>query len=201
MKNSPIYGVGINDVKELTQKSISENGKRKVIWTCPFYDRWRKMLQRCYSKKSLSRRRTYEGCSVSEEWLKFSAFKDWMKLQDWQGNHLDKDILVPGNKKYGSEFCVMVSPNLNKFLTDRASKRGEFPIGVSFHKATGKYQSNCNDPFTGRQIYLGLFECPNLAHKAWKAQKHKIACMYADTVSNKKLANALKIRYSDELEK
>jgi hypothetical protein len=126
-----------------------------------------------------------------------------MERQDWKGKDLDKDLLVPGNKIYSPDLCVMILPNLNKFLTDRKAKRGDSPLGASFHKSSGKFQANCYDPFSGRQVYLGLFSDSDSAHLAWKAKKHELACRYADTVSDPKIASALRLRYapkSDQLE-
>ena len=74
---------------------------------------------------------TYKGCSVSEEWLRFSNFKRWMEKQDWDGKQLDKDILFEGNKVYSAETCVFVTSVVNSFTSDSGAKRGEWLIGVS----------------------------------------------------------------------
>ena len=42
---------------------------------CPYYDRWKKILNRCYNEDRLSRYPSYNGCKVSNEWLTFSNFK------------------------------------------------------------------------------------------------------------------------------
>jgi hypothetical protein len=47
--------------------------------------------------------------------------------------------------------------------------RGELPIGVSYHKASGKYRAYILKQ--GRQKHLGLFENPNQAHKSWQLAK------------------------------
>src|SRR5690554_513591 len=106
MKNRKlVHGVGVNDADYVIQKweefgYVDGKRKRKLVWRCPYYGVWVRMLERCYSAKTQDRRPTYKGCSVSEEWLTFSTFKDWMKTQKWEGLQLDKDLLFEGNKVY-----------------------------------------------------------------------------------------------------
>lgn len=128
-KRKPIYGVGINDADYVTQKNV--NGKNVI---CHFYQTWKGMLERCYSAKCQEKQPTYKGCSVCEEWLTFSNFKEWMDSQYWYIMELDKDVLVKGNKAYSPETCIFVSSQLNLFTTDREKERGDYPIGVNFHK-------------------------------------------------------------------
>ena len=80
-----VYGVGINDA-DYTIKPTIENNRSK----CMYYEKWIKMLQRCYSKSYQEKHPSYKGCSVCEEWLTFSNFKAWMETQDWKGKSLDK---------------------------------------------------------------------------------------------------------------
>ena len=54
-KNKLVCGVGVNDAVYPTQKY--ENGKR--VWICPYYQKWKSMLERCYRTKYLARRPTY----------------------------------------------------------------------------------------------------------------------------------------------
>ena len=103
-----VYGVGLNDAAYMTQQLV--NGKRLQ---CPFYLKWRSMIARCYDKKYQENFPTYLGCTVCNDWLKFSAFKAWMVKQDWEGMQLDKDIRVQGNKIYGPEFCSFVTNEAN----------------------------------------------------------------------------------------
>ena len=105
------------------------------------------MLERCYSKKYLESRPSYIGTSVCSEWLSATAFKKWMDQQDWQGKCLDKDIIVPKSKLYSPETCAFVLDATNKFVIARDACRGDYPIGVSLCKRTGKYQAYCGNPF------------------------------------------------------
>lgn len=154
------------------------------------------MLRRCYSVKYQKDFPSYSGCSVSTGWLSFSVFREWMAGQEWEGNQLDKDILIPGNKIYCPEACVFVPRQLNLFTTDSNATRGEFPIGVSWNKQASKFKASCCNPFTGKEEYLGLFLGQEEAHEAWRKRKHEHACTYADQQTNPRIANALRTRYA-----
>ena len=195
--NRLVYGVGVNDADYNVYEYAVVDGKRKFIWICPFYRSWMDMLKRCYSEKFQSTYPTYKGCSVCDEWLKFSNFKAWMEQQDWKGKQLDKDLLKEGNKIYSPDYCIFVERKINMFVTDSGAARGEYMIGVHWHKRDEKFQSRCNNPFTGKQEHLGHFTNELEAHLAWKKRKHEIACQLAESelVSDPRLAEALKVRY------
>lgn len=196
-KTKLVYGAGLNDADYVPEVKVFINGKQKRIWYCPFFITWRSMLQRCFSQLCQSRHPTYINCSVSPEWLLFSEFRKWMNNQPWEGNDLDKDILHPGNKQYGPDKCVFVSTALNNFLLDRGASRGNYPIGVSFHKQRSKFIAQCRNPFTGKKEFLGYFNWPDEAHEAWRKRKHELACIYADMQTDERIAEALRKRYAN----
>lgn len=178
-----IFGVGFNDADYITRTSS---------WTCPFFRKWKDMLCRCYSEYEQKRSPTYLGCYVVTEWLYFSKFKLWMESQPWEGNVLDKDILVPGNKVYSPDTCVFVSTVTNGFIVEK-SKSGLI-VGVSKHK--DKYQARCGDS-QGEQKYLGVYETPELAHKAWLQYKLEQARILATKQTDVRVAKALIDRYEN----
>jgi len=204
-KNKLVHGVGITDVDYVVHKFetigyVDGKRKQKLIW---FYLTWQHMLQRGYSSKYKEKRPTYKDCFVNKEWHLFSNFKSWMqeqKLEDKEGNklQLDKDILFEGNKEYSKEKCIFVPRYINTFITDRGAERGEWPIGVCWYKASGKFQALCNNG-KGKQIHLGYFNDPQEAHLTWKTCKHKLALQYADELAKEgydsRLVEALKVRY------
>jgi len=79
----------------------------------PAYLCWKGMIARCYCEKSLKKRPTYRECSVVEEWHNFQNFAKWYEDNYVEGYDLDKDIKVEGNKVYGPETCIFVSPEEN----------------------------------------------------------------------------------------
>ena len=198
-----VYGVGINDADYVVQKSESwqENGKqkRKLIWACPYYDRWNKMIKRCYSEKYQVKNPTYKGCHVYKPWLIFSNFKSWMENQNWEGMQLDKDILFEGNKEYHPDKCVFVHRKVNTFLVDRASKRGEYKIGVYLNKTreSKPYQSQCCNPFTRKQESLGRFSTEKEAHEVYRKRKYELAIELANSeyVTDERVKKALIERF------
>ena len=165
-KQKTIYGVGINDADYYTQFTV-EGKKMK----CPYYSVWKRMLERCYSAKSQKNKPTYIGCSVDEKWLTFSNFSQWMKTQDWKNKHLDKDILIKGNKVYSSAGCLFVTKAINSLLITSKASRGDSPIGVNYHKLAGKYEAKLS--INGKKKYLGLFDSKEAAHEAYKIAKYE----------------------------
>lgn len=196
-----VYGVGINDADYtvLRKETIGYvNGKRKEkqIWACPYYRAWKAMLERCYSAKWQDKYPTYKGCTVSKEWHTFSNFKAWMETQDFEGKHLDKDLLFEGNKVYSAEACAFVTGAVNNFTTDCGAARGEWQLGVDWCKQTGKFRAQCRDPFTKKQECLGRFTCEQEAHNAWQVRKLELAKELAAIQTDPRVAKALVERYS-----
>lgn len=194
-----VEGVGINDADYPTQRfelvqplERYPNGKLKLkcVWVCPFYRKWRGILTRCYSKKFLSVNPAYLGCSVEDEWLLFSNFKNWMMCQDWDGLHLDKDLLVFGNKVYGKDTCIFIPKNINSFISEKRSISKSL-VGASWNKDKGKYVAQCQNPFSGKYEHLGYFESELEAHKAWLSRKIEHANALAASQLNNRIATAL----------
>ena len=161
-KRGLTYGFGVNDSDYLTSYIVKNKELR-----CPYYTAWCNMLKRCYYEPFLVKNPTYLGCSVCDEWLIFSNFKSWVKAQSWEGKHLDKDILVQGNKIYSPELCIFVPTAINVLFVDRRSNRGKYPSGVT--KIRGKYRSRCRS--NGKYEYLGLFDTPEQAFDKYKIFK------------------------------
>lgn len=144
------------------------------------------------------KRPSYKGCTVCDEWLKFSNFKAWMEQQDWQGKQLDKDIIKPGNTIYCPEFCAMVCKLTNSFVVDKKSCRGKYPLGVHFCIRSKKFAAQCGDTFAGKHksIRIGYYNTPEEAHRAYLAVKHELAIELAEIQTDKRVAEALVNRYS-----
>lgn len=196
-----VYGVGVNDADYVTQRHetigyVGGKQKQKLAWICPYFRVWRNMLKRC-NEKWQERYPTYAGCTVSEGWHTFSAFKDWMMAQDWEGLELDKDILIKGNKVYGPDTCVFVTKTVNSFTLDRGAARGEWLIGMYWNKEKSKFIAQCSNPFTRKQEHLGYFTCEQEAHNAWLKRKNELAHELAAIQPDPRVAKALTERYSN----
>lgn len=167
--NKIIQGVGINDFYEnVTTKRV--NNKEYSLWTS--------MLLRCYSKNQME---TYEGCTVSDKFKSYTFFYKWcnnqtgFNIKDEQSRcwHLDKDLLVKGNKLYSEDTCVFIPQQINALLTKRQNLRGEHPIGTSLNRKSGKFQANCKNG-DGKLIYLGLHATPKEAFLVYKTFKESL---------------------------
>lgn len=194
--------LGINDADYVVKPTV--NGVRQI---CPYYRRWRSMFDRCYGRNVIELHPTYVGCTICDEWVYFTKFKSWVISQeaiygDLSKLHLDKDILAQDGKHYSPETCCFVSKDVNLFLTDTKSKRGEYPMGVSWHKSEQKFRALVNAPDGKggyKQRHLGHFTNPDEAHLAWKIAKFELACNLAAIQINSQIAEALIKRYTYEI--
>lgn len=143
-KNLLVCGIGINDA----------NFPVKINHThIRSYTTWVHMLQRCYAPRE-HQKHAYSGCSVCNEWLQFTNFKTWYDEHYREGLHLDKDILVEGNKVYSPDTCCFVPQYLNSLFTDSAIARGDLPLGVTLCMSKGQktptYTAFCSDGYKRR---------------------------------------------------
>lgn len=182
-----LYGIAFNDVDYNVTIGKSVDGKYKNLWICPFYRTWNNMLSRCYGVNK------YKSCSVKSNWLYLSDFKGWMEKQNWQGNHLDKDLLFPGNKIYGDDTCVFVDAEVNSFVIEKPKKG--LPMGCTFSLRKNKYVSFIS--INGKSKNLGYFDDPFQAHEAWLSEKIKLAKVLASKQSDPRVSAALIDRYEN----
>lgn len=174
------YGVGY--LGEGKYK-IWENGK---LTKC--YNTWYNMLQRCYDEKYHEKYSTYKGCEVNNELLCYQNFGDWFidNYYEIEGQKmcLDKDILVKGNKIYSPDTCIFVPERINILFVKCNNDRGEYPIGVSYHKRDKKFRARCsvydNKTNKNENIYLGYYNTPEQAFGSYKEFKEKYIKEVAD---------------------
>lgn len=195
MNSVKTFGVGIKDNDYPLVKKKLVNGKWVIVWVCPFYAKWKDMLMRCYSEKYLSKHTSYVGCSVCEEWLTFSSFKNWMEKQEYKGKQLDKDLLFVNNKVYSPITCVFVDPLLNSFIIN--DKCGAGYVGANWHKRDKVYGSNISNPFSGKLEFLGNFKTAHEAHCSWVVRKNQLVeeLITHLNIEDEAIINALRSRY------
>ena len=181
-KRTLVCGVGVNDADYIVKG-------RKTGFSCPYYQRWSKMLTRCYSEKFISENESYRGCSVCDEWLLFSAFRIWMEEQSWKGKELDKDIIAPGNKIYSPETCCFVDQPLNLLLCDARAIRGPLPVGVCYHKQNNNYIAYIN--YKGKRVNLGSHKTIEGASKAYVDRKVRIIKEVIRELGDNRIAGGL----------
>lgn len=174
-RKTPICGVGINDYED----SIYIDGQ--MIQS---YHIWQGIIYRCYSGSLHKRQPCYSDCSVCDEWLYFTNFKKWFDENYIEGWDIDKDLLIKGNKEYGPTTCCFVPPEINYMLTKSDKKRGEYPIGVTFHTPRNKFRAQMSiitQEKEKKKIHLGYFTSPEEAFQAYKKEKEA----YFRRVANK----------------
>lgn len=157
-RKEKVCGVGTNDAPYYT--SLEVDG---MTCYCPYYTRWKKMLNSCYSVKNGS------GAlrSVCEEWQSFMGFRKWMEQQSWEGNELTHWLRVPGSTTYSPASCLFVSKRVRSLFPSVRSKEGR-PIGVK--KARGRYVVSCYS-IDRRYSYVGSYETLNEAVEAYVLAK------------------------------
>ena len=159
-----VYGIGILG----TKYPASINGvqtKEYALWTS--------MLERCYSDALKERRPTYEGCEVSENFKSYEYFYEWCNKQigfGVKGWHLDKDLLIKGNKVYSEDSCVFLPSEINLLFTKNAASRSENLIGANWCKTNKVFKARVNRN-KGKPEHLGDFNTELEAFNAYKTAK------------------------------
>ena len=164
-----VYGVGIVG----TKYPITINGVQTKEYVL-----WKRMLERCYSDSAYQKRRqTYEGCEVSDKFKSYEYFYEWCHSQigfgnDGNGNpfHLDKDLLVKGNKVYSENTCVFIPAEINSLLIKREALRGGYLIGVCWNKTNKAFMAQVGKG-KGRSENLGYYKTELEAFNAYKKAK------------------------------
>ena len=162
--SSSVHGIGVLGAKYPTRV----NGVHTKE-----YELWSSMLQRCYSDTFKKRYPTYEGCEVSDNFKSYEYFYEWCHKQIGFGNdgwHLDKDLLIKGNKVYSEDSCIFIPKEVNTLLVKSEALRGEHLIGVHWSKSNKAFVAQvCKNK--GKQEYLGYFKTELEAFNAYKQAK------------------------------
>jgi len=135
-----------------------------------YYAIWRNMFTRCYDPIVTERNKSYVDSTIIEEWHSFQNFAKWYE-ENWkpymEGWHLDKDILIKGNKVYSPETCCFVPPEINNLFTSRKKIKPNCQTGV--RKRCNMFEARTTK--NGNQIHLGYFDTCEEAFQAYKIAK------------------------------
>ena len=159
-----VFGVGVVGTKYPSEVNRVKT-KEYVLWT--------HMLRRCYSDSYKKKQPTYKDCAVSENFNYYEYFYDWCQNQIGFGNngwHLDKDLLVKGNKVYSEDSCVFIPREINLLLIKREASRGEHLIGVHWCNTKKAFVAQVNKN-KGSPEWLGSFNTELEAFNAYKEAK------------------------------
>ena len=174
--------LGVDKNGNVPKVSEFKNGKNVPTWE---YNKWMHMLERCYDNKYKKRQPTYKEVVCCNRWLCFAWFLEDLEMlkqeYSWSEDeklNLDKDILNKNNKEYNLENCVLVPNYINSLFTKSNAIRGEYPVGVSYHKQNKKFQTHCR--INGKRKGLGLYNTPEQAFNVYKQAKEKEIKRIAD---------------------
>lgn len=166
-----VWGVGFLGN---TSASYRNNGKTVLKIS---YNTWSHMIRRCYGFGG-DKIKTYDDCSVCEEWLCFENYEKWFDDNYIEGFQVDKDLKIIGNRIYSPETCVFIPNRINAILgfkTNNTIRKEEYkhlPVGVSYHKRDKVYTARC---WNGdKLLHLGYHSSPEEAFREYKTCKENI---------------------------
>lgn len=201
-----VRGIGVNDADyDVVEFTYREDGSRYKSWECPFYRDWTNMLTRCTSEDGKysydyapNHNSQYTKCSCHPDWLHFSKFRLWAITQEWEGNHLDKDLIGDGTY-YSPDACVYIPASINSsFNRGVGMKKGlAFGVGMSDSKNKPFWSAvKCLKTILYKREY---FTTELEAHKYWiegKIKAFNILIEKYSHVSDKRILDGLRNKIS-----
>ena len=184
-----VYGIGINDVM-ISGFSTSKIGRR-----------WYNIIKRTDRRNPniYGFETTYKDCTLDPRWFKLSAFKEWSEQwDDYENKEIDKDILIPGNKIYGPETCLMVSKSVNLFF--RPNIKRNLARGVHH---VSKFKEGGKNPYSASivrwseklkkksRIHLGHYPTIEEASAAYESARKEEVQFLIETETDIRVKNAL----------
>ena len=161
-----IFGVGYIGVGKYKTGLRKRNPEQYV---------WRGMLERCYGDKYKDVHSAYYNkCYVCDEWLNFQVFAEWYNENIYQIGtermHLDKDILIKGNKVYSPDTCLIVPQSINEIFHVSGKKTKDIDLPYTILR-TSKEKYSVS--FRGKS--LGVYDTVDKALDTYlKAKKNYI---------------------------
>ena len=173
-----LFGVGYLGVGKYKCKRDNEENLSEV------YETWMGMLRRCYFD-NIKFPAYYDKCIVCEEWHNFQNFAEWYTQNFYQVGtermHLDKDILVKGNKFYSPDTCLIVPQRINMLFLQKPNKYN-LPSGIS-PMANNRYRADYNGKKVGN--YNTLEEAIQAHDNEKRKAIRNIAKEYKPVIPNK----------------
>lgn len=176
-----LSGNGCQKCKCEVYKSKIDGGYKNDLYfesESESYKIWMGIIKRCGNVKYP----TYIDCKICEEWKVYSNFKKWFDKRHIEGFHLDKDILVKGNKVYSPDTCCFVPREINNLFIKCQNIRGEYPIGVRKDVNRKGFSATI---YKGKKEYVGYFSTPIDAFNAYKEAKESWIKQVADKWKDK----------------
>lgn len=160
---------------------------------------WYSMINRCSSNYKASHP-SYKNCYVDVRFEDKQYFVNWHSQQlfagclDEKGNsyHLDKEVLVPGNTRYGPDTCVFIPAIINSFYSFIDSDFND-SIGATKNQVGGRWSASMNCwPLHNSRVLGRNYESKEEAHAAYCTAKDEharfLAKHFRDKVDNRVIA-------------
>lgn len=176
-----IHGVGYVGVGKHKVSVASRKTKTHQVWSS--------MMERGYCEKYKYKNPTYLECSVHPDWHNFQVFAEWYTNHESYGlgYHLDKDLLIKGNKVYSEDTCCLLPRDINAAILSGGSCRKDLPVGVYLIKRNSKYFSSVRK--FNKNTHLGVFSTIDEAAEAYKIAKKahliELANIWKETIDSK----------------
>lgn len=169
-----VHGVGYFGIGDFVSRCETLDGSRGQH--TPVYRAWAGMMERGYSQKFKTKNPAYTNVSVCREWHNFQTFAAWYCRQHGMNPeatdyHLDKDLIVKGNRVYSPSTCCLLPAAINTMVhslihvdLDSDDTYG-LPHGVQQDDDGFFVKVSIN----GQANYLHGFRSPHSASRAYKA--------------------------------
>ena len=172
---------GIKNPYDRTIRGIGYLGEGEYMTNQSLHERrafgiWCGMIDRVYNEEKRSKYETYSDCIICDEWQNYQIFREWYDKEFYQVGtermHLDKDILVKGNKFYSPDTCLIVPQRINMLFLQKPNKYN-LPSGIS-PMANNRYRAEYN----GKKV--GNYDTLEEAIQAHDNEKRKAIKRVAD---------------------
>ena len=147
----------------------------------PVYNVWRTLLGRVCTEKHREQFPAYADCEVCEEWLCYQNFAEWWNKNMYhigtERMHLDKDILIKGNKVYSPDTCLIVPQSINEIFHSSGKKKKDVDLPHTIIRvARGRFSVS----YRGKA--LGVYDTVEEASDVYLKEKrdyikHKVESM------------------------
>lgn len=172
-----VYGVGY--IGNGCYKSKDENDRKT-----PEYTTWNNMIQRCYVEEYIKTHPAYGDCIIIDEWHNFQNFAKWYHENFYdvgEGRmHIDKDILMKGNRLYSPERCLIIPQRINMIFMNKPNSQG-LPNGIN--KMKSGYRAMYNTKYLG--IFKSVEEAINAHDTEMRIHIKSVTEDYGDKLPSK----------------
>ena len=149
----------------------------------PVYNVWRTLLGRVCTEKHRKQFPAYVDCEVCEEWLCYQNFAEWWNKNMYhigtERMHLDKDILIKGNKVYSPDTCLIVPQSINEIFHSSGKKKKDADLPHTIIRvARGRFSVS----YRGKS--LGVYDTVEEASDVYLKEKRDYIKQKVESMEN-----------------